>query len=258
MGELNIKNLTVKFGGVTAVKNLSMDIKEDEIHSLIGPNGAGKTTVFNTISRIVSPQSGEIYYDGTNILSKHPHSIIQLGIGRTFQNLMLFKFLNILENMLIGYHRWIKTNIFEEFLSTNRVKSFDKKGIEKAIKIAEELGFKNYLYHYPLSVPYGIQKLVDIGRILMADPEILLLDEPTSGLTTTEKVKLKETLIKLKEEKNLTLFLIEHDMSVVMDISDTVTVINFGEKIAEGKPEEIRNNNKVIEAYLGEEENVKS
>jgi branched-chain amino acid transport system ATP-binding protein len=248
---LEIKNLTVKFGGLVAVNDLSMKVDKGVIHSLIGPNGAGKTTVFNAICGLVK-FTGKIEIEGKDISLVPAYKKANFGIGRSFQNIVIFKYMTILENLLAGYHINSNYSIWEQIFKTRRKEEIEEKAWKRAVDVADILELKNKLGLLAGNLPYGTQKLVDVGRALMIFPKILLLDEPAAGLTESETEKLKEKLIKIKE-MGTTIILVEHDMNLVMDISDKITVLNFGKKIAEGKPEEIVNNKEVIKAYLGDE-----
>lgn len=248
---LEIKNLTVKFGGLVAVNDLSMKVDKGVIHSLIGPNGAGKTTVFNAICGLVK-FTGKIEIEGKDISLVPAYKKANFGIGRSFQNIVIFKYMTILENLLVGYHINSNYSIWEQIFKTRRKEEIEEKAWKRAVDVADILELKNNLGLLAGNLPYGTQKLVDVGRALMIFPKILLLDEPAAGLTESETEKLKEKLIKIKE-MGTTIILVEHDMNLVMDISDKITVLNFGKKIAEGKPEKIVNNKEVIKAYLGDE-----
>ncbi len=240
---LQIQNLTVRFGGLTAVNDLSMNVESGLIHSLIGPNGAGKTTVFNAITGIVRPHSGKILIDGKDLTKERPDKIIEAGVSRTFQNVAIFKYMTVLENLYLGYHSKLKPNLGWQMYS-------------KALNIADLLGLKSRLLSYAGSIPFMAQKLVEIGRALMSDPKILLLDEPAAGLTDVETQQMKEIIVYIKKEMGITVLLVEHDMSVVMSISDMVTVMDFGKKISEGSPQFVKNDPEVIRAYLGESESA--
>lgn len=250
---LKIKNLNVWFGGLHAVKDFNMVVENAEIHSLIGPNGAGKTTVFNAITKIVKFQSGEIFLDGEDITKMKSHEIVKKGISRTFQNVVLFKYMTVFENLLVGYHTKYKMSIIDEIFLTKRYARETREAFSKVLDIADLLDLKNKLNLPAFILPYGIQKIVEIGRALMPDPKIVLLDEPVAGLTDVETKDMIRIIEKIRSNWKITIVLVEHDMNVVMNISNTITVMDFGKKIAEGKPEEIKNNPKVIKAYLGDD-----
>jgi branched-chain amino acid transport system ATP-binding protein len=252
MSLLEIDNVTVKFGGVVAVKDFSMNVEEGIIHSLIGPNGAGKTTLFNVITRVVRETKGTVHFDGIDLKKLKPHEVINSGITRTFQNLEIFKLMTVGENLLIGHHRELCYPFTSEIVNGKKAKEQEGITWERALEIAEMLNIKNRLNTLAGMLPYGLQKMVEIGRALMSEPRLLMLDEPAAGLNPSEAKRLKELIKKFTSEFGITVFLVEHDMSVVMDISDRITVMNFGVKIAEGEPESIRNNDEVIKAYLGE------
>jgi branched-chain amino acid transport system ATP-binding protein len=249
---LEIDSLTVRFGGLVAVDNFSMRVEKGEIHSLIGPNGAGKTTVFNAITRVVKIHSGTIVLDGVELTHVAPHRVVSYGVARTFQNVVVFKYLTVLENFYVGYHHRIVGGLLKDLIPTKRrlIENYDM--YREALKLADFLGLKSRLLSYAGSIPYFHQKLVEIGRALMAKPQLLLLDEPAAGLNEAETKQLVNIVRRIREEMGITVLLIEHDMRVVMDISDVVTVMDFGKKISEGKPEEVRKDPKVISAYLGE------
>jgi branched-chain amino acid transport system ATP-binding protein len=246
---LKLENITVRFSGLVAVDNLSMEVKEKTIHSLIGPNGAGKTTVFNAISGLVK-HDGSIILDGKDITHVPVHKRVYHGLGRSFQNIIIFKYMTVLQNLMLGYHSKLDYNHFDEVMYTSRFSLVERKARLKAIEVADLLGIKSILGVYAGTLPYGFQKLIDVGRALMTEPKILLLDEPAAGLTEKESDILKERIIKIKD-RGITVFLIEHDMRMVLDISDRITVINFGKKIAEGTAQDVINNEEVIKAYLG-------
>ncbi len=251
MSLMEVKDITVKFGGLMATSQITMDIEQGQIHSLIGPNGAGKTTMFNVITRVIKPNEGDILFDGESLLKLKPHEIIQSGIARTFQNLEIFKMMTVRDNFLVGEHVNINTRLTNEIFQTKRALSEESKSNDKASQIAEFLGLKNRLNSLTGMLPYGLQKMVEIGRALISSPRLLLLDEPAAGLNPSETDFLKEVIREIKAQ-GITILLVEHDMSLVMDISDYITVMNFGKKIAQGIPKEIKSDPEVIKAYLGE------
>lgn len=248
---LQLDHVTKKFSGLTAVDNLSLQVEEHSIHSLIGPNGSGKTTTINLISGVIKVTDGSILYCGEQITNLPTFKIIQKGIGRTYQNIKLFSSMSAADNVKIGGHKETKLGIlrtiFDFRASTQEEKALD----EKATEILNFIGMYEARKELVKNLPYGRQKILEIGRALMANPNFILLDEPAAGLNPSERAELVSVLEKIFD-KGITLFLIEHNMDVVMHISNKITVLNFGAKIAEGTPKEIQNNEQVIKAYLGE------
>ena len=251
MAILELKDVTKKFGGLTAVDGVNLKVEENQICALIGPNGAGKTTVFNMITGAYQVTSGDVIFNGKSICGKKPHQIVEKGIARTFQNIRLFKSATVLENVMTGFHCKTKTGMFNVIFNYRKCMQEEAECREKALEILRFLGLEDVKDLEARNIPYGHQRLLEIGRALATSPKLLLLDEPAAGMNSQEKKELVNTIRKIRDTYHLAVLLVEHDMELVMGISENITVINFGWPIACGTAEEIQNNNDVIEAYLG-------
>jgi branched-chain amino acid transport system ATP-binding protein len=251
MAILELKDVTKKFGGLTAVDGVCLKVEENQICALIGPNGAGKTTVFNMITGAYQVSSGDVIFDGKSICGKKSHQIVKLGIARTFQNIRLFKSATVLENVMTGFHCKTKTGMLNVIFQPGKCRKEEEEVRQKSIEILKFLGLDDVMNLEARNIPYGHQRLLEIGRALATSPKLLLLDEPAAGMNSQEKKKLVETIRKIRDNYHLAVLLVEHDMELVMGISENITVINFGRRIADGCAEDILSNNDVIEAYLG-------
>lgn len=254
MALLEIKDLTLRFGGLCAVNQLSLDIEEGSIRSLIGPNGAGKTCVFNCLTGFYKPSSGDMVFRGKSVMKKKPHLITHMGMARTFQNLRLFKQMTVMENVMSGMHCRTSATFTGAVLRTQSQKSEEKHIREVAEECLAFVGILDKKNYMAKNLPYGDQRRVEWARALATQPKLLLLDEPAAGLNKEEKARLIDLMHRIRDERKVTIFLIEHDMGLVMKISEKIFVIDYGVKIAEGTAKEVRDNPRVVEAYLGKEE----
>ena len=251
---LTCRDVSINFGGVKAVQNVSLDIRKGSVTSIIGPNGAGKTTFFNIISGVYKPTSGKVLLDGEDITSLPQHEVSKKGMARTFQNIRLFSQLDNVRNVQSALDARANYTMVEAILGLPRKRSEDKKNYDIAMECLDLVGLKDFAHDRPGNLPYGMQRKVELARALASDPKLLLLDEPAAGLNPVEVEDFIELLKKIREIRDLTILLIEHRLKVVNTLSDEVFVLNFGELLTHGTPEEVQNHPKVIEAYMGEEE----
>jgi branched-chain amino acid transport system ATP-binding protein len=255
---LSARNISVRFGGVLAVNDVSFDVKRGEVFTLIGPNGAGKTTVFNLISRFYQPTSGSIEFEGNELTRQPPHRIAGLGIARTFQNIELFEHATVLHNLLIGTHTHRQTGFWSDVLFTPRARRAEIAAREKVERVIDLLDLQHHRDLMVAGLPYGVRKVVELARALCTEPKLLLLDEPSSGLNVEETEDMAFWIADIKNELAITVLMVEHDMTLVSKVSDRVLAMNQGEVLAMGTPREVQTHPGVIEAYLGTVEDVAS
>jgi branched-chain amino acid transport system ATP-binding protein len=251
---LEMKDVVKNFGGITALSHMSFSVEKGEIFGIIGPNGAGKTTIFNLITGVYQVSSGDILFNGTSLEGKKTYEIVRGGVARTFQNIRLFNGLTVLENVMAGLNGNLHSGILASIIHTKAQKEEEQKAEEEAMKLLQFVGLEKDARRQASELPYGKQRKLEIARAMATHPQLILLDEPAAGMNDSETAALTELIRAIREQFHMSIILIEHDMNLVMNLCDRLIVVNFGQKLAEGVPDEIRNNPAVIEAYLGKED----